>query len=60
MDKACEQAIYREETPKANQHHETLRYIIIRKMQMKTRMIHHFITKRLAKISTWALTSVET
>ena len=52
IGKAYEQMIYREETPKANRHNEILRYIMIRKIQIKKRMRYHFIPIRLVKIRT--------
>lgn len=45
MGKTYKQVIYRKENPKANQLFEILRYVIIRKMQMETRMRCHFVTE---------------
>lgn len=43
MGKTYEQAtIYREETSKANQHEEMLKYSIIWKLQQQRRIMYHF------------------
>lgn len=57
IGKANEQMIYREETLKANQHNEMLRYIIIRNTQVEKNVITLYILDW-QKLEHWILTSV--
>lgn len=62
MGKTYEQAtIYREETSKANQHEEMLKYSIIWKLQQQRRIMYHFDLldhQKKKKRVHWTLTSV--